>query len=62
MRLTEATGPGRGSRGRQRRWGKATDEREQQEQSCGQLMHGPWVFEAYQLAVDECKNEDHTVC
>lgn len=57
MCLAAATGMERSSRGRQGQRGQVSDEREEQQQSCIQAMHGPWVFEAYQLAVDESKKE-----
>jgi hypothetical protein len=42
----------------QRQWGNGSHECEEQQQSCGQAMHGASVVEAYQLAVDESKSED----
>ncbi|MFZ0300304.1 MAG: hypothetical protein WAM13_18285 [Candidatus Sulfotelmatobacter sp.] len=41
----------------ERQWGNRSHECEEQQQSCGQAMHGASAFEAYQLAVDESKNE-----
>jgi hypothetical protein len=62
MRFPEATGVRRSSCGRQRRWGEASRQREEHEQSGSQAMHSSWVFEAYQLAVDERKNEVRSSC
>jgi hypothetical protein len=55
--LAEAACTRRGGRSRERQWDEISHEREEQQQSGGQAMHGFALVEAYQLADDESKNK-----
>lgn len=53
MRLAAATGMWRGSRGREREWGKGSHEREEQQQSCGQAMHASCVEPLSEASIEQ---------